>query len=157
MQIRVGNRIAFALAAALCLSAAPARAGDVFVAAGIDLATMPGGVTGTLTGFGNLGPLDNDNSAQVTLAMGFEFPLDNAITWEPDLPRWVPFEVRAPKWDFRSELQFIGGADWDVRADLVGFSDDFFSQASIWLLTANAWFGVPTESSSVIRRSPSHT
>lgn len=120
-----------ALALAVLVSA-PARAGDLYASGGLSISSVTGSSDGR-TDF-NFSPRgsDDDSSPVYGGAVGFEVALDEPV---PSIGDWT-----VPDWRLRTELEALGGRDYDLRTK---GGDGFFSNTTSWSLMQNFYLDVP--------------
>jgi len=121
------------LAAAACLPAAAARAGDVYASATVAISTGLGEASGNSPfGFTNRGD-DMDSSPAYGMAAGFAIPYEEVF---PD--------SRSPisDWAARVELEGLAGRDYELKAK---GAESYLSEVYTWTLMQNVWLDVPLD------------
>ncbi len=131
MQGRVGSLLLKSLLLLAALAAAPARAGDVYLAGHLAVSAGTGDTSGTTNfGFSPSGS-DTDSSPVWGAALGLAFGLDEPV---PSAPEWTSDA------SFRLELEGLGGRNYELRTQGV---DPFFTQGESWTVMQNLWVDLP--------------
>jgi len=111
--------------------AGPASAADLYLAGNLLISSGNAEASGS-TDFFEVSGEDGDSSPALGGALGLAFAMDEAA---PEI-----WGVEMPGWTVRSELEILGGRDWELRTD---GGDGFFSDVDSWSTLTNVWLEIP--------------
>lgn len=151
---RQGGTLALATALLIGLLAPRlAEAGQFYVSGDLAVAGTMGETSGTVAVGGSgsaISPLstdEGDSSPVFGAALGFAFPLQHVMSWEsPKMPRWLPLDLSTPRWTIRTEFEWIGITDWEIRTNTPMVANaDFVTDVKTWGAFANLWIDMPLQ------------
>lgn len=82
---------------------------------------------------------DSDSAPLIGVAVGMESPLEQLTPWFP------PFGLRWPRWNVRSESEFVFLREYEYRTLGATPSTPFFTQAETWSFMQNFLVDIPLD------------